>query len=374
MNTPHPELEALAALADLADLADPASSTGSADAELLAHVAECAQCAAEVAAVRGVRQTLRSLPVIPMPEAVAARLDAVIRDTAHAGHAAHSAHGASPADAHPAATHPAVVSVLPKRSGHTSGRGRWPFAHVPAAAAAAIVVVAALGAGIAVLATRGGGTSSNTTATSAMSAAGDMSAAVRLSSGANYVEGSIRSQVAALVLAHVPETAGYKELAELARQPAAPASAPAAGGAPLYEANSTSAGKGQAGPSAASTNDLPSAPAATGAPAAAPTQLGEAANGAAVPEPSGARAPARTAPSGPLADPAALQACVVKLIGAPETPLLVDYARYQGEPATIIVLADPATTSMLDLYVEADSADCVKNGDVTFYASLPAAS
>jgi hypothetical protein len=84
--------------------------------------------------------------------------------------------------------------------------------------------------------------------------------------------------------------------------------------------------------------------------------------------------PARSPFSGPLGDPAQLQACVQALLAQPATPLLVDYAYYAGKPATIIVLKDPDDPSTLDVYVEADTANCATDGDLTFVTFLRAAS
>ena len=80
---------------------------------------------------------------------------------------------------------------------------------------------------------------------------------------------------------------------------------------------------------------------------------------------------ARTAPAGPLADPAALQLCITTLLGKYEQPVLVDYANYNGVPSTILVLPDPDVGNKLDIYVEADTANCAKE-DITAVAFLPA--
>jgi hypothetical protein len=82
-------------------------------------------------------------------------------------------------------------------------------------------------------------------------------------------------------------------------------------------------------------------------------------------------APTRTAPAGPLADPAALQLCITTLLGKYEEPVLVDYANYNGVPSTILVLPDPDVGNKLDIYVEADTANCAKE-ELTAVAFLPA--
>jgi Putative zinc-finger len=54
----------------------------------------------------------------------------------------------------------------------------------------------------------------------------------------------------------------------------------------------------------------------------------------------------------------ALSACVANLAGGPVTPLAVDVGRFEGKPATIIVLPDPDDPSFVDVY--AVSPDCAK--------------
>jgi len=317
VNTPHPELEALA------ELADPAEPTPGAD-ELLAHVEACEQCKADVAALRGVRHSLRSLPSVPMPDDVAARLESAIR-------------AAAEADPEPVG----AVSVLPAREQRTAARReRW-FPQFSAAAVVAVLVVVALGTGIGVMISQSGGETKGRATSSA--AGSESSGPVLITSGADYQQATIRNQIATLVLTRVPQAPQqFKGLRSLA--------------------DATAAGSAAAGGSA---------PAA--APSAAPASAGAGSFGGAA-TPSRSLAAARTAISGPLADPAALQACILALVQKPETPVLVDYANYQGKPATIIVLADPSTPSTLDVYVEADTADCAKSGDVTFVTFLPAAS
>ena len=50
--------------------------------------------------------------------------------------------------------------------------------------------------------------------------------------------------------------------------------------------------------------------------------------------------------------------------------MLVDYATFDGVPSTIIVFADPDIPNKLDIYVEANTANCATQ--VTFAAFLPA--
>ena len=332
MNTPHPELHALAELADGPD--------ASVSDELLAHVTGCAQCSADVESLRGVRETLRSLPPIEMPDDVAARLELALRSAMRETSAEDAV---SPAP--PATSAPTVLPLRTGRAGDTdSVRHRLP--HFSAAAAVTVLVIVALGAGIAVMATQGSHSrSSNATSSAGMSVA----STVVTASHTDYSQASIRDQVAALILARVPDGATrYKGLDALVETAGSnlPAASSAAAAAPSVPAAAPFAG------------DL----------SAAGGTSTSSANGAV----HAAEAP--TAPSGPLASSTALQACVVALLGQPATPVLVDYAIYEGKPATIMVLPDPTNPSVLDLYVEADTANCARDGDVTYFASLPIAS
>ena len=94
---------------------------------------------------------------------------------------------------------------------------------------------------------------------------------------------------------------------------------------------------------------------------------------AAVPSktPTGAKAPAAGSVTDPqrLRDGKALTACVNNLAGTddgPVTPLAVDIARFDGKPATIIVLPDPKDPSVVFAYAVAP--DCAEG---TFLAALP---
>jgi hypothetical protein len=51
--------------------------------------------------------------------------------------------------------------------------------------------------------------------------------------------------------------------------------------------------------------------------------------------------------------------------------VLVDHAKFDGFPATIITLRDPQLSSQLDVYVIADSMSC-ESGNVTYAAFLHA--
>jgi hypothetical protein len=89
--------------------------------------------------------------------------------------------------------------------------------------------------------------------------------------------------------------------------------------------------------------------------------------------PTGAKAPAAGSVADPqrLRDGKALTACVNNLAApedGPVTPLAVDIARFDGKPATIIVLPDAKDPSIV--YVYAVAPDCAKG---TFLAALPVA-
>lgn len=353
MNTPHPELERLAALVDAepetgAGVDTEAGNAANAAApldtsDLREHLAGCAQCAADLAALRALRATLRALPPVPMPDDVAQRLESALRAAAAEGAAAVSPAPDAPAP-QPVA---AAVSVLPARAASRRGARRGRSSGSPnfsVAAAVAVFMVLGLGVGLAVALSHGG-EAKKSTGTSAASGVGS----VVMASGTDYTQDTIRSRVADLVLARVPDAhTEYKGLAPLAAGGAnAPTLAPAA----------SSAAATSSAPATSSASDKSAAtPSPTTASASSPTLS------------------KREAFSGPLGDPARLQACVQALLDQPATPVLVDYAYYAGKPATIIVLKDPANPSTLDVYVEADTADCAKAGDVTFVAFLPNAS
>jgi hypothetical protein len=333
VNTPHPDLETLA------ELADPETATAAAAdpdvAAILDHVAGCETCTADLEALRHVRATLRALPPVPMPADVADRLDAALR-----------AANASTAN----------IVPLQKRSKQRAGGPQQPrWRTMPYGAAASVVVILALVvAGIVGLQHAGGGskkTAASAAASSAAPAATVGSATVE--SGTNYTADELRAQVAAVVNTNVPGAAAQfpgltqfgagASSAAAALAPAAAASAPAAAAAP-----------------AATTS-------AAAAPASSPVFAAGAAGSAPAPQHNAA---AITAPGGPLADPATLAACIQTLAGKPELPVLVDFATFNGAPSTIIVLPDPDVAKKLDIYVEADTANCA-NEEFTYAAFLP---
>jgi hypothetical protein len=71
--------------------------------------------------------------------------------------------------------------------------------------------------------------------------------------------------------------------------------------------------------------------------------------------PAKAQAPLAASSADPnrLTDGTALAECVANLAGGPVTPLAVDIGRFEGKPATIIVLPDPADASFVNAYAVA---------------------
>ena len=320
MNASHPELEDLAGLLDEPD-------GGPAEPGLTAHVAGCPRCQADLRALRTVQQTLRTLPPIPMPESVAARLESAIRV------------GAGEPDSKPERALPAKPSVRRRQ------RAAWQLPHLSVAAGVAVLLIIALGTGIAVMATHGGSSNGKTASSSAAGAsAATGTSTVVMASGSDYQQATIRSQVAALVVERVPDsTARFSGLQSLA-------------------------GHAAAGKAAAPSRTQESSASAGGFAAAAPPQAAQELTAA-----DSAAAPARTAPGGPLADPAALQACIRALNGGtPIQPVLVDYARFDGRPATVIVLPSPQSRAKLAVWVELDGSNCATEGETAYYGSLSA--
>ena len=336
MSTPHPEFETLAELADQAgDAPEPATDDQQAavTADVLAHVAGCATCQADLDALRGVRETLRSLPPVPMPADVAERLDAALL-------------AARVEDSPVAASRPADVVPIKTRPARPTQRNPFPYS-----TAAAVVAVLALGGGLVFAITKGGGDSKKSAATSAASST---SGPRLIASGTDYTSESLRQQVATLVNGTVPDAA---------------AAYPGVTNSNVLSLGNAAAAAPSAAASAAATSAAAagSVPFASGAPAADASSSAGSGAVAAPPVP----AHTRTTPTGPLADPAALRLCITTLLGKYEQPVLVDYANYNGVPSTILVLPDPDVGNKLDIYVEADTANCAKE-ELTAVAFLPA--
>lgn len=337
MNTPHPELEALAELADPAILTTgPDDPDAAQHAELLAHVADCTRCKADLSALRNVRQTLRSLPPVSMPADVATRIEAAVLA------ARLNAEGSSESPE----AHPAGLTLLPQSSERSGSR--WTASPLrtqfPLGVAAAVVGVLVIGVGswLGIKALSSSGSQNKTASAAASAAAGPalLANVPTITSGTAYTSSTIRSQIAGVVSQSVP---GASDRYGGLTSPAV-ADRAAAGGS---EAASAPHAAAPAGSASAGTS---SAPATT---FAGPTNFA-----------------AGSAASGPLADPAALQRCIQILAGQPEQAVLVDYATFDGKPATIIVLPDPANATQLIVYVEDDDVDCSKDA-ISFVAVLP---
>lgn len=342
MNSEHPDLETLADIAGADQADDPAvlSPAAAAPADVLEHIAGCALCTADLEALRGVRETLRSLPPIPMPPEVADRLEAALL-----------------AAREPVGTIAPFTSRAAIKTARTARRRTLPLG-----AAAAIVVFAALiVGGVVGLGHVGNNSEKRSTSAAAPAAAATSADLATIASGTSYTSDQLRTQVAAIVSSRVPGAAQrYPGLndPELAVTAAAPAASAPAAAAPVAPAASS----GASAPSAAASASAPGGPqfAAAGSSAAAGGTVH-----------SDALAPNHiTAPTGPLADPAALASCIRTLAGKAEQPVLVDYATFNGVPSTIIVFADPDVANKLDIYVEANTANCATQ--VTFAAFLPA--
>jgi hypothetical protein len=354
VNTPHPDLETLAELADrdtppASETADPRT------AELLAHVAGCAACTADLEALRRVRDTLRALPPVPMPAEVAERIEAALL--------------AASASATPIAASGVADTVVPLRQrSNAAGRSgpassRWRT--LPYGAAASIVVlVAVIVVGIVALG-HGGGNDKKTASAPAIAApaATTSAGATTVESGTNYTAADLRSQVASVVTSNIPGAASNFPGLNFGLSQAAAGSAPAAAAASAPAAATSAAPAAPAASSAAAAPGSSPASALLAAPTPAASPPAGGANGG-----TSDRA-AITAPAGPLADPSALASCIQILAGKAEQPLLVDYALFNGAPSTIIVLPDPAVAHKLDVYVEADTANCA-NQEFTFETFL----
>jgi hypothetical protein len=335
VNTPHPDLETLAELADLdATTAATAAATTAASADpeiaaVLEHVAGCEACTADLEALRHVRATLRELPPVPMPPEIAERIDAALR----------------------AASTP-TSNIVPLQKRVKAASQPW-WRTMPYGAAASVVVILALAVAGVVGLVHAGSESKGSVKSAAAPAATTSGAigSATIESGTNYTSDQLRAQVATVVNSNVPGAAAdFPGLTQFGTNASAAPAAPAASSAPAPVA---------AAPSSA-------AAATSAAPASSPAFAAPAAGSARAPQ----NAAAITAPGGPLADPAVLAACIQTLAGKPELPVLVDFATFNGAASTIIVLPDPDVARKLDIYVEADTANCA-NQEITFAAFLP---
>jgi hypothetical protein len=269
-----------------------------------------------------------------MPADVVARLEAALAAAAAETPAAEAA-SASALTSAPAAGGTADVVPFARPARNRPPRTR----EFPLGAAAAVVLVLAIGAVAIGLSNKSESKRSPTTAAAASSSAAASTASTTvIESGTNYTAADIRSQVIGVVNGAAPDAANQFPAL---RAPVEGGSSAAAAPAPAAAAATSAA--------APEASFAPAAPADGSAPAFG--------------------LPARTAPSGPLSDPAALARCIQTLVQKAEQPVLVDYATFNGVPSTIIVLPDPDVAGKLDVYVEADTANCASQ--VTFVIFLP---
>lgn len=291
---------------ELADLAEGLLSSDRA-ADVEAHVHECARC-------RGLRHDLAALPALlavggdvgPMPDDVADRLDAALRVAATPG-----------VNAGGSAT--ATITPLP-------GRDRPPIGmRLLQVAAVLVLALAGLGVAVSVFQNSGAGDNATTSAGSAGSDAGGAASDGTYSvtaSGQNWSPETLAGGVPAIV---------DGSLGPQARQRAADAGK-----------NTESSGGDQAAP--------PSAAPESSATADSPRELA-------------------AAPDDRLAGGAALAECVGALGDGPMTPLGVDIGKWQGNPATVIVLPTAGDPTTADTWVV--SPDCSQaDAKVLYFARV----
>jgi hypothetical protein len=290
-------------------------------ARVRAHVAGCSRCAELDEELAALPALLALTAAPPMPADLAARLDAVIaaesagrlRTADAAGAAGADAAGPQAAEAATAAQPPgpeAPVAAQPVVADATAPRARPGLARRVLALAAAVAVLAA-----------GGG----------------------------------------YLLSRLPSPASSTS--------ASRAAAPSAAGGPAVRAGSNAASGGSGYTVIASGTDYRAAqlPAQI---AVVLTRYRIAPAGEHVTVPAGQAAP-RQAPSNQVLQPsrlAALSGCVTRITGG-QRPLMVDESRYDGRPATIIVLA--ATAQQLTEAWVVGPACSASRSDVIVHTSLP---
>jgi hypothetical protein len=260
-------------------------------ARVSAHLAACSRCAGLDAQLAEVSALLTRSTAPPMPDALTARIEAAIAAEA-AAWAATAAEGAVAAGAAGAGTGPRDGAARPSRR-PGGPRRSWRALRV-AAVAAAVVLVAVGGYGVARLLS--GSPSSETAAGSGAAGAKSAASAPRIPAG----------------------------LTGPGNQAAAGSSAPAA----RIVSSDTNYQPDQLKTQVS----------------AALVQFGQNTAGGPSPGPSGAHRP-----SGAVLP---MPACVTHVTG--RLPLLVDRARYQGHPATVIVVRGAASGTLQVLVVAGD--------------------
>ncbi len=278
-------------------LADLQEGLLDADGEAAArrHLEACAGCRADLAALTDLPARLAAAgDTGPVPELVAARLDRALAAAAE--------------DTTGSAATAAARTVTPLAPDSGPVRGMRLLQ-----AAAAIVLVLGVGAlGVSALTDGGNGDAGSSTAGRAADSAGGSGAAAEAAtvapitaSGRDWTAPAIRADASALVTGTVGRTYA------------------------LYDRQ------------AAKSAELDGATPDPAASAPAQRDLASAAGGA-----------------DRLADPAALRACVANIADGDASlqPLAVDLARWQGQPAAVLVFPTPDDPASLDVYVVAP--DC----------------
>jgi hypothetical protein len=260
-------------------------------ARVSAHLAACSRCAGLDAQLAEVSALLTRSTTPPMPDALTARIEAAIAAEATA-RAATAADGAVAADAAGAGTGPHDGAARPSR--RPDGPRRSRLALRVAAVTAAVVVVAGGGYGVARLLS--GSPSPETAAGSGAPAAKSAASAPRMSAGLSGPGSKA-------------EAGGSARAARIVRS------------GTDYQPDQL---KTQV--------------------SAALAQFGES---TALPAPSSSRA------NRPTAAVQQLPPCVTGVTGG-KRPLLVDRARYQGRPATVVVVPGVASATLRVLVVAGD--------------------
>ena len=292
---------------DLDVLADLEAGLLAADAGATArsHLAGCAECAAQAASLRGVTARL-----VAAAEA-AGPMPADVADRLHAALAGAAPPAGAPDETatEPPAAPAAATTVTPLPT-RTVTRERSPWS-MRVLQAAAVVVLLLGGIGVVLSAIQNTGGDAGTTATET-SAGGGVEAAPKTTEGGYPVTASGRNWSAETVVDAVPEI--------LAGTVGPPAESPAA-----------DQGRSDGPPDAEDS----------------------------------ARA---LSSAGRLASGEELARCVGNLNLGPVTPLAVDLARWEGNPAAVIVLPTPEDPSTADLFVVTPACPA---GEFLYFARVP---
>ena len=309
--TGHPETDQLADFSAEVLRSDEAAA-------IEAHVGSCAWCQRRLDSFEEVRAALTSQPSPAMPADVAARIDATLRETPMPEAAA-----AQPARQQPT-TEPAASRLRPWR-----GRSGTGLATLAAAASVALLISGVV-AGALHLHNRSDSGNATTASGAAGGAAGGATSESALPrsyttrhSGTNYTTDNLAAAVPGLI--------------------GAPSAGTASGAAAGPTTGTATGGTG-------STAD--SAP----APRAAPAQA--ASDSAALQR---------------LTQPPALFECIAGLTERPRNavvPLAVDFARFQGKPAAVIVLPSPNHPGSVEAWVVGPGCGAVPGNDVLYWQSV----